>query len=266
VQDKTIPQANKSMSLVQAKALLKSGPSVFTVFSRLLPDSTVTVQPAAAFDSCAISGLSMYVTKNDSFKLRMLKNFTLLDDPEELSLKNIHTEWVMIRKKQTSKIPAALWAVLTNAVCGTDIGGNLLPSQTRIDYDARNGTRSKFGFGPGQIFADTQLLRTSVTRTLLNTQLTLHLVNKIVPDYITALDFNNSDKWFADATSARITMNLIWNTGRPHQVNEVFFDALEDALANNYEFSDIFKTSLITVNSATTIADSSVQEQADELY
>jgi hypothetical protein len=48
-------------------------------------------------------------------------------------------------------------------------------------------------------------------------------------------------------------MNLIWNSARARQINEIFFEALEDALANNYELSDIFKTSYITVQSSTTI-------------
>lgn len=266
VQDKSIPQTGKSMSLEQAKIQLKSGPGAFTVFSRLLADPTTKNPNQASYDSCSISGLNMYVTKNDSFKLRMLRDFTLRDDPEEMSLKNTHTEWALIRKQQSSKIPEKLWGILTDAVCGMDIGGNILPSQTRVDYDLRNGTRSRFGFNSGQIFADTTLLRTSVTNTILNTGLTLHLVNKTVPDYITALDFNKSDLWFSNATNARVTMNLIWNTGRALQVNEIFFSALEDALANNYEFSDMFKTSLITINSATTITDQSIMEQLDELY
>jgi hypothetical protein len=266
VQDKSIPQTGKAMSLEQAKIQLKSGPNAFTIFSRLLADPTIKNVHQASYDSCSISGLNMYVTKNDSFKLRMLRDFTLRDDPEEMSLKNTHTEWALIRKQQSSKIPEKLWGILTDAICGMDIGGNVLPSQTRVDYDLRNGTRSRFGFNSGQIFADTALLRTSVTNTILNTGLTLHLVNKTVPDYITALDFNNSDLWFSNATNARVTMNLIWNTGRALQVNEIFFSALEDALANNYEFSDMFKTSLITINSATTITDQSIMEQLDELY
>jgi hypothetical protein len=263
VQDKTIPQANKSMSLSQAAALLKSGAPRYAVFSRLQPGA---VLPSAAYDSFAISGLNTLITKNDSYKLRMLRDFTLRDDPEELNLKNIHTEWALIRKGQSSKIPAALWEILTNAVAGTDTAGNQLPSKARIDYDARNNTRTRYGFNPGQIFAETSLVRASVTNTILNTNLVLNLAGKKIPDYISALNFDDSENWFKDAATARATMSLIWNTARPAQINEIFFDTLDDALSNNYEFSDMFKTSFITVNS-TSVVDGTVQvEQADELY
>ena len=262
VTDKTVPAVGKSMSLVQAKNTLKVGPSVYATFSRMLSTGT----NSAAFDSCAISGLTSLVSKNDSFKLRFLRNFTLRDDPEEMNLKNVHTEWALIRKKQSSKIPDSLWSILTDAVAGQDAAGNQLPSQTRIDYDARNGTFSRYGFKNGQIFADTALLRASIVNTILNTQLTLQLVNKTIPDTITALNMEESDTWFIDADSSRATMDLIWSTARPSQINEIFFDCLEDALANNYEFSDIFKTSFISVNSISQITLPTQQEQLDDNF
>lgn len=266
VQDKTIPQIDKNMSLTQAKTILKNGPSSYTIFSKLIGTPTIQHPFAAAYDSCAISGLNSLVSKNDSYKLRFLRDFTLRDDPEELSLKNIHTEWSLIRKQQKSKIPKSLWDILTDAVSGEDAGGRQLPSQVRVDYDLRNGTRSRFGFKPGQIFVDTALARASITNVILNTSLTINLVNKTITDYINALDFNNSEEWFADANKARITMNLIWNTARASQINEIFFGVLEDALSNNYEFSDIFKTSFITVSSSTVIQESNQSEQIDDQY
>jgi len=258
VQNKTIPQLNKSMSLSQAKSLLESGDSTYAIFSRL--------QSNAAFDSFAVAGLNILVTKNDSYKIRMLRDFTLRDDPQEMDLKNVHTEWTLIRRGQSSKIPASLWATLTDAVAGADIAGNQLPSQARIDYDARNGTRTRYGFGPGQIFADTTLLRTSITNSMLNTSLVLNLAGKQIPDYITALNFDQSDSWFADAASARATMNTIWNSSRPVQINEIFFDTIDDALSNNYEFTDLFKTSFMTVSSTSVVDNTTQVEQADELY
>lgn len=233
------------------------------LFSRLLPGA---VLPSASYDSFAIAGLNTLVTKNDAYKLRMLRDFTLRDDPEELNLKNVHTEWALVRRGQSGKIPASLWATLTDAVAGQDIVGNKLPSQARIDYDARNNTRTRFGFKTGQIFADTTLLRASITNSILNTNLILNLAGKKIPDYITALNFDNSEAWFADATSARATMELIWSTARPVQINEVFFDTLDDALSNNYEFSDLFKTSFITVSSTSIVEGITQTEQPDELY
>ena len=258
VQNKSVPRVNTSMSLVEAKNLLKNGPSVFMMFERQVAGSTNPV-----YDSCTFSGLNSLVTKNDAFKLRFLRDFTLRDDPEEMQLKNTHTEWALMCKGQTYKIPSTLWAKLTDAAAGEDIGGKPVPSQTRIDYDARNGTRVRFGFNPGQIFAETELVATSITNAILNTQLTIRVAGKKIPDYITCLDFTQSDSWFATPDQARATMNTIWANAKPKQINEIFFSVLEDALANNYEFSDIFKTSLITVNTTTQIVMPTEQEQLD---
>jgi hypothetical protein len=272
VQDKTIPKVGKSMSLVQAKNILKNGPSVYMIFSRLLATPTSIDSTAASFDSCAIAGLGSIVTQNDAYKLRFLRNFTLRDDPEELKLKNTHTEWTLIRRTQSSKIPKTLWDRLTDAVCGEDIGGNPLPSQVRIDYDNRNGTRSRFGFNPGQIFADTELVRTSMVYSIMNTALTTRVGSKVYPDYITALtlgeipDESQVKEWFSSAESARQIMTTIWNTARPRQINELFFNVLDDALANNYEFTDLFKTSFITVSSQTVIDEAQEEEQVDGIY
>lgn len=265
VEDKNIVSNGKNMSLVQARDLLEQGPSSFTVFSRMklfetLPRSTV------AFDSCAVAGLNRYVSKNDSFKLRFLRNFTLRDDPEQMNLKNVHTEWALIRRDQASKIPRGLWDKLTDAVSGIDGAGSPLPSKVRVDYDKNNGTNYRFGFKPGQIFADTSLVKATVINTILNTQLTLNLGSRTIIDFITALDFNDSDIWFSTPDKSRETMNLIWNTARNSQVNEIFFNVLDDALSGNYEFGDIFKTSLITVNTATAITAGTQTEQMDEQY
>lgn len=247
VKNKLTRMDNK-MSIATAKQILSEGQQEFMLLSR--------AKSQVGFDSCAIAGLNRYVTKNDTFKIRFARNFTLRDDPENLDLKNTHTEWTLMRAGQQAKIPKTLWDRLTDAVAGEDIGGNSLPSQIRIDYDARNGTNSKYGFEPGQIFAETQLVRESIINAIKNTRVVLRVGAKTITDFITFLDFNNSDMWFVDASTARSTMNSIWARARPKQINEIFFASLNDALANNYEFSDIFKTSYITVNSST------VQQQA----
>jgi hypothetical protein len=246
VENTTVVKPNKSMSLVQAKKLLTTGPSQFAVFAQM--------NERKAFDSCMIAGLNSLVTNNDTYKLRFLVNETLRDDPEQLALKNVHTEWALLRRSQSAKIPAQLWALITNAAAGEDEAGVPLPFQVRVDYDARNGTRSRFGFAPGQIFADTDLVRKSIVNTILNTSLVIKVGDTEIPDTIVSLNFDESDEWFATPTAARNTMNLIWSSGRAKQINEIFFEVLEDALANNYEFSDIFKTSYISVYSTSQVA------------
>lgn len=245
IENSTSVRPNKSMSLIQAAKILTYGSSQFAMFERL--------DKYGAFDSCVIAGLSSQVTNNNSYKLRFLNDNTLRNDPEELALKNVHTEWVLIRRGQTSKIPAKLWNLITDTVAGQDANGNILPSRVRTDYDARNGTNYRFGFGSGQIFADSALVKASITNTILNTSLTIGDGTLAVPDVISNLDFSKSHLWFANPVAARATMSVIWTSARAKQINEIFFEVLEDALANNYELSDIFKTTYITVYSASVV-------------
>jgi hypothetical protein len=61
-------------------------------------------------------------------------------------------------------------------------------------------------------------------------------------------------------------MSLIFNSARASQINEIFFNVLDDALANNFELADMFKTSLITVSSASNILAATSTEQQDEQH
>jgi hypothetical protein len=256
VEDSTVVRPNKSMSLVQAKSILKNGPSEYMAFEQLVEDKK-------AYDSIVIAGLNTYVTNNGTYKLRLANNNTLRDDPEDLNLRNVHAEWTLIRKSQNSRIPRKLWDQLTDAAAGADVGGNPLPAQSRVDYDARNGTRTRFGFKPGQIFADTDLVRSTIKHTILNTSLELKIGGTVIPDYIRAVNFDDADEWFKDAETARATMELIWSSARAKQINEIFFAVLEDALANNYEFTDIFKTSFVSVYTTTTVEERTEAELED---
>jgi hypothetical protein len=61
-------------------------------------------------------------------------------------------------------------------------------------------------------------------------------------------------------------MDTIWAGAKNEQINYLFFSVLEDALANNYEFSDIFKTSFIAISSTSLVEESGVAEQTDGIY
>jgi hypothetical protein len=257
VEDSTVVRPNKSKSIESAKDLLTNGQPQFALFERIYNEE---------YDSVVIAGLNYLVTNNDTYKLRFANNETLRDDPEQLNLKNVHTEWALMRRSQNSKVPLKLWQQLTDAAAGQDAGGNPVPSPIRADYDARHGTRTRFGFKPGQILADTDLVRATITNTILNTSLVLRIGSSQMPDYITALNFDESDTWFETADSARATMDLIWNSARARQINEIFFEVLEDALANNYEFSDIFKTSLISLNATSRVEQKSEGELEDSKF
>lgn len=276
VKDKTVPAVGKAMSMVQAKSMLQFGDKSYMLFSRLVDDSKS--ESGAAYDSCSISGLNYRITKNDTYKLRFMRDFTLRDDPEELKLKNVHTEWTLIRERQNTKIPSSLWQLLTNAVCGQDIAGNTLPSSDRVSYDEKYATRTRYGFDSGQIFVDSDFALSTLVSTIVNTQLTIDVGTQSFTDYITLFNLTDAtaqdpatmdaikNQWFKDPATSRRTMDMIFATARPQQINELFFAVLNDALSSNYEFTDIFKTSFITVNSSTRISQQNQTEQVDDFY
>ena len=243
VKNKTTPAAGKKQSVQSITQMLRDGPLNFLTFQHISDAAPYQ------YDAITISGLSYVVTKDDTFKLRFTRNFTLRDDPQELDLKNVHTEWALMRPGQKTRIPENLWIKLTDSVVGADAAGNTIPSVRRQLYDERNNTRTSYGFGSEQTLAPLELLRSSIVDTILNTKLVVDGVSVVVPDYISFLDLDESDSWFATAESARKTMTDIWNQASVAQVNEIFFAALNDVLASNYELSDIFKTSRISAYS-----------------
>lgn len=243
VKNRSTQARGKKLSVQAIAQLLRTGPSNFITFQA--SDSSVKV-----YDAVSIAGLTNVVTKDDTFKLRFTRNYTLRDDTEELKRKNVHTEWALMRPGQKSKVPEKLWQKLTDSIAGQDAAGNSIPAARRELYDEKYGTKTQFGFGPEQALAPAQLLRASVIHTILNTQLTsISAAGTVVPDYVSFLDLDDPDSWFATPQKARETMTLLWNQGKIAQVNEIFFAVLHDILSSSYELTDIFKTSRLSAYS-----------------
>ena len=251
VKNKTTAARGKKLSVQAITQALRDGPTNYLTFQNLKEAAGALPY---RYDAISLSGMSYAVTKDDTFKLRFTRNFTLRDDPQELDLKDTHTEWMLLRPGQRTPIPEALWRKLTDALAGEDISGNAVPALRRVLYDERNGTTTRFGFGAEQTLAPQDLLISSVTYTIVNTQLTNTNVPPSVdgvypPDFLDFLDFDAQDEWFATPAAARQTMTDIWTKGKPTQINEIFFAALNDILANNLELTDIFKTSRLSAYS-----------------
>ena len=247
VKNKTTTARDKKLSIQAITQELQTGPTNFLTFQHIV--GTGSLSDAYRYDAITISGLSFVVTKDDAFKLRFTRNFTLRDDPEELNLKNTHTEWSLMRPGQKTRVPEGLWSKLIDSVAGADAAGNAVPAVRRVLYDERNGSRTQFGFTSEQTLAPAELLRSSITYTILNTRLEDTSGSMTVPDYIAFLDLDESDSWFLDAAASRKTLTDIWNLASVAQINEIFFAALDDILASNYELDSIFKTSRLSAYS-----------------
>ena len=233
---------NRSVSTELIKQGIISANGLYCILDNLRIKSS-----KYGFSSMLVTGLNRYVSSN-TYQLRFLNDFTLRNDPEEMSLKNVHTEWALIRKNQKSKIFKKLWDLVTDAVCAQTVASKKIPSKNYIDFDKTYGTSTRFGFGVNQIFADTEQLQKTIKYIVLNSNNVSILGNTSVNNRITGLNYTNPDSWFIDAVSSRKTMQTIWSNATVTQVNEIFFECLNDALSCNKECGDIFKTSIITAN------------------
>lgn len=205
------------------------------------------------YDSITIFGLNKFITQDNSYKLRFTRNFTLRDNPQDLDLKNVHAEWALIRPGQPARIPSALWDKMVDSAAGIDIIGNGLPFTYLVDYDNQHGTSNQFGLGNGQVLGPKENILTSIKHTILNTQVKMNIGGAQITDYIRNLKLSQLDKYFDTPDNIRKTLDFIWREAKPKQINEIFFAVINDALANNFEFADIFKTSRLSVYSIKTV-------------
>ena len=250
VKNKNTPSAGHKMSIQQAKNLLTYGPSLYMTFHGI-KDASGSLP--IRYDAISIFGLNKFATRDDTYKLRFTRNFTLRDDPNELDLKNVHAEWALIRPGQNVRIPLNLWDKLVDSAVGKDIIGNPVPYTYLSDYDEQHGTSNRFGLGQGQVLAEKEAVIASIKHTILNTNLTINLGGTLVPDYIQNLKLSQLDKYFDTPETIRQTLDFIWREAKPKQINEIFFAVINDALANNFEFKDVFKTSRLSVYSIKTV-------------
>lgn len=248
VKDKAYAAKGKTLALKNAADMLRKNEDPFMVLQE--PREATSALPAR-FAIAGVYGLFRQVTKDATYKLRFTRDFALRDDPAGIDLKNVHTEWIILRPSQPSRIPQELWTKMVDSLCAEDASGNRIPSLNRVDYDNRNNTKTRYGFGPDQTFVDSAIGVATVQYTILNTKLRVEIpgTSVEVPDYIETLDFRASDAWFTNSATTRYTLTKIWNEAKPTQVNEIFFAVLQDALACNYELTDMFKTSMLSAYS-----------------
>lgn len=250
VSNKIVPFGEKKLSLQNAVDALTYNKEPFGIL-QIVDDTNV---PNFAYNSFIAANILNYVRMDNTYKLRFTKNFILRDDPREQNLKNVHAEWILIKQSQKTKIPEKLWNLITNAICGENILGERLPAKYRVDYDDRHGTKTRYGFGKDQIFVSTDLARSTLLYTILNTQVMIDNMSNggtRLPSMISfpGFDINNLNIYFSDAKSLRVFMTNIWNNSNPENINEIFFNILHDAISENYEMTDIMKTSFISIHS-----------------
>ena len=208
----------------------------------------------------SIKNLARYVRKSADYKLRIRGVASMRNDDNNMQLKNIHEEWMVIRPYQTTRLPKELWDRLTDTLCGETVFGQVLPYVPYAGYDERNphAPSAGYGVGVGQLLTDPKNARQTVKATILNTRVTKYdeTTGEIMADPInfTSFDINKLDTYLGSSDAIRAFMGDLWRKAKPKQINELFFAVLEDTLAKTKELSGIFKTSFISLNEVRTVA------------
>ena len=214
--------------------LLNNDSEPYVFLERMISDDV-----GVRFDSIAIRNLNPV----DNMKLRLCFDSTLRDDDRDMTLKNVHTEWQLFDKMSSEKIPFKYWRKIIDSVTGIDSKTNsTIPSIIRVDYDEKNGSKEKYGFGNDQIILDSDILKTVISQTLLNTSLTIDVAGETFPHQIASIDYSSSDTWFNDPETF---LMQVWDNSTPAQCNEIMQNIVYEMLVNNISQDDVFRTSFM---------------------
>ena len=160
----------------QAVLDLETIPTPFMIIDNLLPELFGTGSPSSLeaprrYTQLILRGLAGIVDDVDRYVLRFTRDFTLRDDlitrnyttdlttdfsrigAEPLDLKSHHTEWTLIREKQSSNIPRVLWDRITESIIAEKLtdSSSRVPSLSRELYDVNFGTDTRYGLGDEQV-------------------------------------------------------------------------------------------------------------------
>lgn len=248
VKNRASPGKNKRLSTSKVAELLHQHDGVYEVPQIMKQYNQLDGRPNR-YSILSVRGLGSYVHQSDQYKLRISNNGTLRNDDRDMSLKNAHVEWILLRPGQPTKIPKTLWDKLTETMVGKSAVNQLLPFSPLQKYDDRNNTNDRYGFGDGQILADPNPTIATVKDTILSHTNT-NKYDVLQPEIISysGFDINQLDTYLATPTSIRKFMADLWRFAKPKQINEIFFAVLMDAAAKNLELTDFFKTSFVAIS------------------
>lgn len=192
-----------------------------------------------------IRNVASYITDDDRFVVRFMRDVSLRDDLQPNKYyampKNKHEEWFLFRREQSSTIPHELWIRLAEAMMGQKYDDSTVrvPALERELYDITYGTDTRYGLGDSQAFVDRKLATATVLEYLQRP------TNDFYPADID--DFFNRNS-FDTPENIKSAMDEIYNTFPATHVNNIWFDALLDALSTRSKYKEIMKTSWIALH------------------
>ena len=255
VKSKTI---GKKLSTSNITNLLTNNTDPYSIIQGLKYFNPLNEKPNR-YSLLTVKNLNQIVGTSDTYKLRFTTDFSLREKNTSLDLKNVHTEWIKLRERQSAKIPRVLWDAVINSMCGENALSEQLPSYRRELYDRIHGTAYRYGFSPDQALGESGIIIDTVQYTILNTQLHKYIDSvNYIPDTINfssfgndsngeLYDISNLDFYLSSSSEIRKLMENIWTHATSKQINEIFFAVLNDALTYNKDMKDIFKTSIVSM-------------------
>ena len=254
VKNKTTIGAPEQLSTLSIAQLLHVHGGMFAIPQKLKYFNELDGRPNR-YSLLSIRDLGQEVRATNRFKLRLNKNPTLRSDDQDISLKPVHTEWKLLRPGQVNLIPVALWNTLTDTMAGSTLSNQVLPYTALSLYDQKNNSAVSYGVNDGQVMTKSNFAIDTVKHTILNTKVYKYENGVLVPDYIsyTGFDINKLDEYLSSSDNIRKFMADIWRYAKPTQVNEIFFETLQDLAAASLELDMFFKTSLISLSDIRTI-------------
>jgi hypothetical protein len=163
----------------------------------------------------------------------------------DLSRKNIHTEWKLIKRTMIDKIPEKLWTKFVDSIVGETEEGISIPVQSRVRYDKKHGTTIQYGFGDDQTLFDSSDAKEALVYYV--EELDKYIEGGIVVDGFDLDDFVSN---INDASITCKYLTVLRNKMKTEYVNSLFFDIIELGLAYNYVFTDLIKSSYISIVSS----------------
>lgn len=199
------------------------------------------------YTNLIIKNIAGYHTAGDKCILRFTKNYNLRNKliRNSLQLKNVHSEWKLIRKGQKKVIDRGLWNKVIESVIkykmidDNNFNTNIqIPALDRIIFDEVTKSDSRIGISFDQCILDSDFC-IDVIKSVLENEIFID-ANAVEREIIYNLDFSTPRK-------AVNTLNDIYYKFTPENVNKIFFAILEESIAYKKEYEDVMKTSWVAV-------------------
>jgi len=201
------------------------------------------------FSQLIVKGLADTVKNNSDYLLRLRKDFTLRDDlGGDLTKKNKHEDWKLIRKNQTAKIDFVLWKKVVESITGFKVVDDeftvdettSVPSPQRVRYDGLvMGAASRIGLGEGQVIVDQVTLRELLVQILFDPRREWSVGD--IEVFYETYDLTRTEGYVS-------MLRNIYTAFTVREVNDIFFEILENSMVARRKHPDFFKTSWVAVD------------------